>query len=172
MPESPPPPIGFTCPICGRSHECEPTDYGWSLPDIIWDLGEPARQEHLDWSTDIAGYKDRWFLRGVLETRFQFTDFRFGWGMWAEVSESTMATYYRVFNEDGSHLPPESGSIANALPEIYPSALGLEVRIQFGPADKRPTFTLPPDCPHLLASEQQQGLTIERYHEILAAIRS
>jgi hypothetical protein len=119
----------------------------------------------------MAAFEGRWFIRGVLQTPFKFADFRFAWGLWAEVSENTVAAYGEDFDRDGSHLPCEPGRIANELPAIYPSSVGLEVRIQFGPADKRPTLALLPDCPHPLACEQREGLSIERYHEILAAIR-
>jgi hypothetical protein len=164
-------PHDFVCPLCGQSHEGEPTDYGWALPDDIWNLGEPVRQEHLEWSTDLAYLDGRWFLRGVLETPFQFSDWRFAWGVWAEVSEATFATYYEVFEQDGSHLPPEPTRIANALPELYPTTLGLEVKVKFGPADRRPGLKLDEECPHPLAVEQHLGISIERYHEILSVIR-
>ena len=100
-----PPPPEWVCPHCGGTHTGLPTDYGWRLPDEVWALGEEARQAHLDWWTEACCHEGRWFLRGVLYVPFTFSDGRWGWGCWAEVSESTARTLWELKDADGSHLP-------------------------------------------------------------------
>src|SRR5437016_4731399 len=106
---------GFACHVCGKTHAGLSTDFGHSLPDDVWALGAEARQEHLNWSTDLCCYEGRWFLRGLLEVPFQFQDDQFGWGIWAEVSEETIGRFRKVFSSDGSGCPREHGTVANAL---------------------------------------------------------
>jgi len=34
----------FTCPHCGTTHEGDPTDWGWTLPDEVWAIPEEQRE--------------------------------------------------------------------------------------------------------------------------------
>ncbi|MFN7455273.1 MAG: DUF2199 domain-containing protein, partial [Pseudobdellovibrionaceae bacterium] len=102
---SAPPPPEWVCPHCGGTHAGLPTDYGWQLPDEVWALDEETRQAHLDWWTEACCHEGRWFIRGVLYLPFTFSDGRWGWGCWAEVSESTARTLWELKDTDGSHLP-------------------------------------------------------------------
>lgn len=161
----------YTCRVCGRSHEGQPTDYGYLLPDVVWNEPPEVRQAHLDWATDVCSYQGRWFLRGVLEISFRFEPGRFGWGAWIEVSEETIARFREHYGEKADHSAREPGMLANRLP-VYADTLGLPAEVQFGPLHLRPLLFLPESVEHLLATDQREGIDEARYHEILGAITS
>ncbi len=164
-----PPPPEWVCPQCGGTHVGLPTDYGWRLPDDVWALGEEARQAHLDWATDVCHHEGRWFLRGVLYVPFTFSDGRWGWGCWAEVQESTVHALWALEDRDGSHLPPEPGTLACEIP-CYPDSMGLPVRVQFGPGHLRPFFYCAEDQTHPLATDQRHGIDEAKYHAIVDTV--
>lgn len=164
-----PPPPEWVCRHCGGTHTGLPTDYGWRLPDEVWALGEEARQAHLDWATDVCHHEGRWFLRGVLYVPFTFGDGQWGWGCWAEVSESTARTLWELKDADGSHLPPEPGTLACEIP-CYPNAKGLPLRVQFGPGHLRPFFYCAENHNHPLATDQLHGIDEAKYHAIVDTV--
>ncbi|HLO97885.1 MAG TPA: DUF2199 domain-containing protein, partial [Fimbriimonas sp.] len=143
----PPTSTPWRCSHCGETHENLPTDFGWKLPDDVWAMGEEVRQACLEWSTDVCFHEGRWFLRGVLELPFTYTEGRWGWGCWAEVSEETVGTLWRLKDADGSHLPPEPGILACEIP-VYTGSKGLPVAVQFGPFEMRPLIRLVDDVNH------------------------
>lgn len=157
----------FVCRTCGGTHEGLPTDCGSLLPELVWNAGPEVRDACLSWSTDLCFHEGRWYLRGVLEVPFTFQPGRWGWGVWAEVSEETIARFRAVFGTDGSHLPRESGVLANPI-AAYEDTLGLPLEIQFIQADKRPLLYLPEGVDHPLAHDQRNGYDDARYHAILA----
>lgn len=157
---------GWFCRVCGQNHTEMPTDFGWLLPDEVWALGEEARQQHLDWATDVCHHEGRWYLRGVLEVPFTFTSGRWGWGCWAEVSQPSVERLWELGDEDGSNEPAKPGTLACVIPG-HPDSMGLPVLVQFGPADKRPLIYLAPDCEHPLAVKQRSGIDEAAYHAIL-----
>ena len=159
----------FACQVCGKVHTTYPTDFGWMLPDIVWKEDAENRQKHLDWSTDICYFREKWYLRGVLEVPFQFSQGCFGWGIWAEVNEQAMAELRGTFDADGSHLPREQGVIACQIPN-YSGVLGLPVEIQFGPSNLRPLFYLPANLEHPLAVHHRKGMSEREYHDVLGII--
>lgn len=157
----------FVCSVCGKVHPGLLADYGYSLPDAAWAESAEDRQAMLDWSTDVCYHADKWYLRGILAIPISSDPGQFAWGIWAEVTEETMGRYQAVFEQDGSDQPRELGFIANAIP-AYPESLGLEIEIQFGPPDKRPTFYGAGS--ELIFQEQRSGIDYARYHEILSVV--
>jgi hypothetical protein len=159
----------FVCATCGRTHAGPVTDYGFQLPDVVWEQPAEERQRHLDWSTDICFFNGRWYLRGLLEVPIRCEPWRFGWGVWAEVSEQVMAVHAAHHRDGNPQTAAELGTMANAIP-AYPDAFDLPLEISFGNADMRPLFTCAQRSEHLLAVEQREGITEARYHEILSLI--
>jgi len=157
---------GYVCRVCGKVHGEMPTDYGWQLPDILWKEPSEVRQQHLDWSTDVSYFDGRWFLRGVLEVPFRFQPGRFGFGVWAEVSEETMSRYRAHWEGRANISGRDPGILANQL-SPYPESLGLPVEVEFGPPELRPLIFVAEGSEHLLAREQRDGISEERYHEIV-----
>lgn len=156
----------YVCRVCGKTHVGAPLALGHALPDVIWEMGEEVRRQHLEWSTDLATFDGRWYLRGVLTVPFAFQPGGFDFGVWAEVEEATIAWFRQNWDRDLSAEPVHSGRLANAI-MTYPDTRGLTVEIQFGPSDKRPTFLLIDSGNPAYWEETTQGMGEERYHAIL-----
>lgn len=156
----------FVCGVCGQAHEGLSHDFGWKLPDELWLLPEDVRQEKLDWSPDASYHEGRWFVRGVLYVPINDTGRQWGWGIWAEIDDKVMGVVYHNFTEDASDAPLQTGTIANKIPG-FEDSVGQQINLRFRTADLRPLFFFPEDSQHPLAIEQREGVSLERYHEIL-----
>lgn len=161
----------FVCRTCGETHEGMPTDSGWKLPDVVWAIPEPDRSKRARWDEDRCQYDNRCFIRCILHIPFQSLAGSYGWGVWVEVSEPDFYRYVELYSADARAEPPIRGTLANDIP-CYDRTLALAVSIQFDTATTRPLVTVPPGCTHLLAIEQRQGMSNERYHEVLVATGS
>ncbi|MBD8874523.1 DUF2199 domain-containing protein [Rhodanobacter sp. DHB23] len=158
----------FLCRTCGETHEGLPTDYAWKLPDEVWAIPEPDRAQQARWDADCCQLGERCFIRCVLRIPFQSRTGSYGWGIWVEVSERDFYRYVELYSEDARSEPPIDGIVANGIP-CHDGSLGLAVSVQFGTAQHRPTVIASPDGGHSLAIEQKQGMSNERYHEVLVA---
>lgn len=167
----PPKSTEWRCAHCGETHENLPTDFGWKLPDEVWELGEEVRQQYLEWSTDICHHEGRWFLRGVLGLPFTFAEGEWSWGCWAEVSEQAIGTLMQLNGEDGSNLPPQPGVLASEILG-YHGSKGLPVLVHFGPPELRPLLSLAGDLDHALATDQRNGIDESKYHAILDSLKN
>ena len=164
--------MNFVCGTCGKKHRGLPFVIGFEKPGAYFSI--PTRQlgSRCGLSTDTCVIDmNRFFIRGCLYVPVRGTRRRFGWGFWAEVSCRTFSQYLELYEQDGCAERPYPGrlSVEDGAHEGYTALDGLRVRIQFGTADKRPTFTLRP-CRHLLYREQRDGITLERHHEILEPV--
>ena len=109
----------------------------------------------------------RSFIRGVLIVPVRGEVQGFGWGVWAEVTESAFRHYLEVWsNSDQSHESPFPGELANSLPGYEPT-IGLAVELQLSGATTRPLFTVR-DSLHSLGRDQREGIPFERVMEIMA----
>lgn len=159
----------YNCPHCGKSHEGDPTDWGWVLPDDVWAIPEEQRNELAQFSEDLCLFDGRYFIRCVLPLPFKDRDGYFGWGVWAEVEQAGFADYLKVYEIDGSDEPRIFGLLANEMPG-YDNPSSCVVELQFGPSDQRPVVLFPEGTSTKLASEQRLGIGAQRYHEILDTI--
>lgn len=158
----------FACLACGEVHEGLPTDSAWKLPDVVWAIPEPDRAKQARWDADFCQLHERHFIRCVLFVPFRSLDGSYCWGIWVEVSEQDFYRYVELFSVDARSEPPIHGTVANDIP-CYGGTLGLVVSVQFGKVTDRPTATVDPGCDHALCIEQRQGMSNERYHEVLVA---
>lgn len=142
-----------------------PTDFGWKLPDEIWELDEEVRQSYLEWSTDVCHHEERWFLRGVLGLPFTFGEGRWGWGCWAEVDEEAIQKLWKL-DSSRETIEPGYGVLACEIPG-YLGSKCLPLEVHFGSADLRPLFVLGGTLNHILAVHQRQGIDEAQYHAIL-----
>lgn len=159
----------FRCSICGKEHGGLPTDWGFSLPDDVWDIAEPTRSEVARFNNDLCEYGDRRFIRCVLETPFSDDDGYFGWGAWVEVDIPVYDRYFVLYDEDGSAEPPHPGILANSLPP-YPDSKGKPVLMQFRDSTERPSLSTLPDDHSTLALEQRNGIDQRRFHEVSGSL--
>lgn len=159
-------PVEWKCGHCGGSYSNLPTDFGWKLPDEIWELGEDVCQRYLEWSTDVCHHEGRWFLRGVLGLPFTFGEGRWGWGCWAEVDEEAIQKLWKLDSGSGEIFEPECGVLACEVPG-YLGSKCLPLEVHFGRADLRPLLVLDSTSDHMLAVHQRHGIDEAQYHAIL-----
>ncbi|NKF24112.1 DUF2199 domain-containing protein [Solimonas marina] len=160
----------FRCPTCGGTHDGAPTDHGWKLPDVVWNIPEEKRSSRARFNTDLCQLGDRFFIRCILKLPFNVRSGYYGWGVWVELSRDDFYRYVERYDQDGSHDPMVAGSIANKIPG-YSESLGLPVMVQFQNSTSRPTVHVPKTTGHALADEQALGIDDQRYHAILESIR-
>ena len=156
----------FICGTCSEEHEGLPLDYGFGLPDEVYALGYIERYLRSRSNADVCTLdQSRYFIRGVLPLPFSGSDRSFGLGIWVEVPQTQHDLYVAGFHDDLSDNPAFIGRIANEIPGFH--SLGLPVEIRFRSGSERPEFRCPPASDHLLARDQQEGITDQRHHEIL-----
>lgn len=69
-------------------------DVTFGLPDDIFALSEEQREVRTKTHSDLCSLDDkRYFIRGVVYVPVQELGTKFGWGVWAEVSEETFYRY-------------------------------------------------------------------------------
>jgi len=159
----------FTCPHCGKSHEGDPTDWGWTLPDEVWEIPEQKREEQAKFNTDLCRWGERYFIRSMMPIPFLDREGYFGWGVWVEVDQNSFESYLNIYEKDGSNVPRVPGALANQVPG-YSDLKDCKVELQFGPSDKRPMVYFAENALCELANEQRNGINALRYHEILESI--
>jgi len=145
------------------------TDWGYKLPDAVWNIPEPCRSENARFNSDLCQFGERYFIRCVLGVPFTEQSGEFGWGAWAEVDWSVFKLYREFWDKDGSSEPVCEGTLANSLP-AYEHSLGMPVLIQFRDPTSRPSLHATQDDESQLAIEQREGIDVVRYHEILSVI--
>jgi hypothetical protein len=160
---------GFVCSICGKEHVGLPTDWAYTLPDEVWNIPEPERNEVARFNNDLCQWNDRTFIRCVLEVPFNDEEGFFGWGAWAEVEWAVFERYLQLYDENARSEPVHSGILANDLSE-YGHTRGTPLVIQFREATQRPALKLLPSDQSLLATEQREGISQLRYHQIVEGL--
>ena len=160
----------FLCSICGKDHAGLPTDWAYTLPDEVWKIPEPKRSEEAKFTNDLCQFGEHYFIRCVLEVPYDSEGF-FGWGAWAEVDWNTFERYLELYEEDGWSEPQHDGTLANLL-SPYADSMGAPVRIRFREATQRPSLHLLAEDRSLLASEQREGISQPRYHEIVEQLQT
>jgi len=140
-------------------------DVAFGLPDAIFALPEDQRAARAKTHSDFCLLDDkRYFIRGVVYVPVQQLGTNFGWGVWAEVSESVFYRYQDLYDKDGSDEPPAAGILANTPSGYTESEQPLE--INFGPTDKRPIFK-PTQMDSEFYHEQIAGLPVRKWHSII-----
>jgi hypothetical protein len=159
----------FTCPHCGKSHEGDPSDWGWTLPDEVWAIPDGKRSEEAKYNADLCKWGERYFIRCILPIPFSDREGYFGWGVWVEVDQHGFEAYLNIYEVDGSNEPRIPGTLANKVPG-YSDLEQCSVELQFGPSDQRPMAYFTGNSSCQMAQEQTQGIDAMRYHQILQSI--
>jgi hypothetical protein len=158
------------CDCCGQEKDQIPTDFGYRRPAHYFLVPEAERAQRVKHSDDLCVVDDKLFvIRGVLYVPIvDLPGEQFGWGFWASVSPRSFQRYLDLYDGDGSSEPRFRGLLA-VSPPGYPDLIDSEVEVQLGPSSKRPTFH-PSSFEHPLFQEYRDGITVERWHQIIKAI--
>lgn len=86
----------FVCAVCGESHSGLSTDTAFTLPDVVWAIPEPEREQHAKWTSDLCQMGERYFIRCLLPIEFTDRPGYYGWGVWAEVDWLVFKRYLEL----------------------------------------------------------------------------
>lgn len=162
--------MAFVCQCCGQVHDDLPLDIALAKPGAYLALRTRRQKAGCELTTDVCVIaKKRFFIRGCLPVPVPEISGVFVWGLWAEVSRHVFERYQELFDTDGTKELPVPGALSVEHEPMLRGMDGLPVRVRFGEADKRPTFTLEPSN-HWLCRDQQNGITLHRLHEMLHAL--
>lgn len=163
----------FACEVCGETHAGETRDIRLSLPDPIFRIEEPDREERARVGEDSAVLRDgdveRFFIRALLELPIEGEDGYFGYGSWIEVTPADFETLGELWHdEDGWRSGPFAGTLAN---ELHPYAFteGLPVQVRLRDVRLLPLVELD-DTDHELVRAQQNGISAHRAHQLAATV--
>jgi hypothetical protein len=157
---------GFQCVTCGQFHEHLPMCLGPSAP-ALWDTIPPEeRESRAELSSDQCIIDDKhFFILGRLVIPVTDGPDPFIWLAWVSLSASNFARMRELWTTEGRETePPYFGWFQSALP--YPvTTLNLKASVQTMACGERPLISIEPGT-HLLATEQQLGISIARVREI------
>ena len=165
--------MAFTCDVCGEKHAGETRDIRLSLPDPIFRIDEPEREERARVGEDSAvlrsGDGERFFVRALLELPIDGEDGYFGYGSWIEVSPADFEALGELWQDDnGWRSGPYAGTLAN---ELHPYAFteGLPVQVRLRDVELLPLVELD-DADHELVRAQRNGISAHRAHQLAATV--
>lgn len=157
----------YVCSSCGKEHEGLPTDWGFKLPDEIFDLSYLDKYRRTRSNTDLCSLDEkRFFIRGLLPIPFTHQEGEFGWGVWAEVAREVHDFYLENYNNEFAQGTTAEGLLANTIPG-FRSSISQGLEIVFQNAKTRPAFNFPRSATHELALDQRSGIDAQRHHRFL-----
>ena len=157
----------YVCSSCGKTHEGLPTDWGFKLPDEVFDLSYLDKYRRTRSNTDLCALDEqRFFIRGILMIPFTHQEGEFGWGVWAQVSKPDHDFYVDNYSNELAQGTKVQGKLANTIPG-FPEITGLPLDIEIQSAKSRPIFTFPRSADHDLAIDQRDGIGHARHHQFL-----
>jgi len=157
----------YVCATCGKEHQGLPTDWGFKLPDLIFELSYLEKYRRARSNADLCTLDEgRFFVRGLLSLPFTYQDGKFSWGVWAEVDRKTHDSYLNHFNDEFAKGSKAHGRLANTIPG-FPELVNEQLEIEFQDSNSRPSFTFPSTAAHPLARDQREGVDFARHHQFL-----
>ena len=151
------------CGACGAEVE-RLLDFGYQLPDCVWDLPEHERSPRN--STDFAELGERRFVRGLLPIKLE-DGAEFRYGVWLEVEPDTFGKIVSVWNDKRRYPRLRfRAKIANAAPPFGKKLLGRVVRACVRDQGSRPFVTSAKKA--WLQTLLERGWTLAEYRAALA----
>src|SRR5262245_56677954 len=159
-----------TCGCCGKRLEGIPTDMAYRRPVHYFRVPEAERARRIYETDDFCVIDGETFvIRGVLRIPLLDQPGRFfTWGVWAAVAREHFMRYLELYEFDAEDEPPFQGTLA-VSPPIYPDAFGAQVMVRLRLTKERPEFH-PTSFENPLFREHRDGITIPRWHQIIAEI--
>jgi len=160
----------WTCACCGKQYSTLPLDFGADAPDYWYGLPPDERDVRATLTPDLCTIDgEHRFIRGCLELPILGTREKLVFGAWVWLSESSMQRAMELWGaEVVDDEPPRFGWLSTNI-RVYPRTLELKTAVQFRSRGLRPLVQVEP-TDHPLAVEQQQGVTMVRVQEIVAAL--
>ena len=160
----------WNCGICQEEHDELPMDIAYARPQHYFEIPAAERDQRAlfndETNADVCVIDGTVFLvRAFLPVPVEGGK-EFRHGVWVQLDEPGFRKY-ATFEGDGSDEPPLEGKLSSEVPG-YPSTFLLPVEIQLGEPTQRPSVRLKPAA-HLFSTEQRDGITMTRVHELVQA---
>ena len=140
-------------------------DFGYQLPDCIWDAPEVERSR--DNTSDFASHGERRFVRGLLPIPLE-NGTEFHYGVWLEVDQATFLDVRNCWNDEERYLKLRfKARVANAAPPWRTNLLGLGVEAGVREVKSRP-FVMAAEAAWL-QKLMADGWTPDDYREAVAS---
>lgn len=153
------------CATCGAASAF--LDFGYQLPDCIWNQPESERSTRN--TRDFASLGDRCFIRGLLPVPLESGE-EFRYGIWLEVPRATFDEARQSWDDENRYLKLRFvGKIANAVSPWWDKILGIAVDIGGRDQGSRP-FVVAAHEPWL-QQIIERGWTAAEYHAAIASLR-
>ncbi len=162
------------CAKCGAEHDLRDVEPSYGRPDAYFEVPSEERAQRASFGKDDGRIRDaddaerRHFLRALLPIRVRGEEDEVSWGVWVEVGGWEWNRAQQLWDDsEQSAEPPFPGTLANEL-KGYEGTRGLPGSVQLTGATTAPRFLLAEDLDHPLASEQREGVFLERALEWIA----
>ncbi|MFB2733756.1 DUF2199 domain-containing protein [Shewanella mangrovisoli] len=154
------------CKVCNCDLGEVPMCFGGSSPASLM-VPENEYEGRVEENSDQCIVDGKhFFVRGHIELPVIDTGEVFIWSVWVSLSEHSFYTMSENWDsESRENSEPFFGWLMTNLP-CYPETLHLKTDVQTQPVGVVPLVILQPSD-HPLAQEQQNGITMDRVHEIV-----
>lgn len=159
----------FTCGCCGEVHRGIPT-FAHAYPLAVLFVPEDERESRvqLDSNTCVIDGEHH-YLRGCIEIPVAGATDPFIWGAWVEISPDNFKRYVNYpAGANRELLLPFHGYLSADYNAYHDSCDGLQIRVH-PRNDLRPYLQIKPGT-HVMADEQENGISIDRLAEIYAVM--
>lgn len=154
------------CKVCNNNLEEVPMCFGGSSPALLM-VPEDEYSNRVEENADqciVDG--EHFFIRGHIELPVTDAADVFIWSVWVSLSEQSFDHMSENWDSEGrENSEPYFGWLMTNLP-CYPETLHLKTSVQSQPVGNVPIIKLEPS-EHILSQEQQNGINMERVHEIV-----
>lgn len=163
----------FKCRTCDAWHEGPIDSLGSDVPEFVWGMSDEERTKYVTLSSDQCVHtrdgRTDYLIRGCLEIPALDGPGPFSFGVWTTLSEANFVRATDLWETPGRESePPSFGWLCTRLPS-YPDTMFLKARIQTRPVGERPLVTVLEPVDHPLVVEQREGITVERWVEVVEA---
>jgi hypothetical protein len=159
---------GYECVRCGSHHDALPNCFLIPLPLPVHQVPERDRPGRVEASSDLCALDgEHFFILGNLDVKVRDSSDFVRWTVWTSLSKSNFARAMELWDTPGREAePPYFGWLCNLIPGYEPT-LNLKTHVHTQAVGVRSLIEVEPL--HQLGLEQQDGITRERYDELVHA---
>ena len=157
------------CSICGCDLGAVPLCFGSSSPARLMVPEGEYESRVVENEDQCIVDNEYYFVRGHIELPIQDSDEQFIWSVWVSLSAKSFEHMSENWEIDGRERhAPYFGWLMTNLP-CYPKTQHLKTSVQSNPVGVVPSITID-QTEHPLSTEQQEGVSMERIHQIVHVI--
>ena len=157
--------MSWKCKICEIDHTDAPLCFGIEAP---WRALVPEDEftKRVELTSDQCVVdKETFFIRGHIEIPIIGVDESLAFSVWSSISERSFLDISDHWDMPEREFdPPYFGWLCSPI-AVYPNTIHLKLSVQSRPPGFTPLFSVEP-TEHPLAIDQQNGISIERWHEL------